>query len=65
MTQALFLIGIALLVTSVYMMLGCILALVLLDDEDESFKRELPKFIVLWPILVVVYSVKSLFNKNN
>jgi hypothetical protein len=65
MAQALFLIGIALLVTSVYMMLGCILALVLLDDEDESFKRELPKFIVFWPILVVVYSVKSLFNKNN
>ncbi len=65
MAQALFLIGIALLVTSVYMMLGCILALLFLDDEDESFKRKLPKFIVFWPILVVVYSVKSLFNKNN
>ena len=65
MEHTLFLIGLALLVTSVYMMLGCILALVFLDDEDENFKRKLPRFIAFWPILVIIYSVKSLFNTND
>ena len=64
MEHTLFLIGIALLIVFVYIGFGIIIGMIFLSGEDDDdFKKYLPKFMVFWPFILVYYAIKSLFDK--
>lgn len=56
--ETLLIIFFTIIVVGLYIALGALIGIELDDNE-----RKIPGFMLLWPILLIIYAVKSLFNK--